>query len=68
MQARKKITGMGRMNRIRRGGKGEMVKRGRGIEKVRSFGDSSPFPLYPFTLFPQSFHPVHLVHPCLILS
>jgi hypothetical protein len=43
---------MDRMSRIRRGVKGEMVKRGRGKEKGSGLGASSSF--YPFTLLPSS--------------
>jgi hypothetical protein len=54
---------MDRMNRIRRGEKGEMVKRGRGKEQGSGVRDSSfHLPLYPFTLFPLSFHPAYPVH------
>jgi hypothetical protein len=56
---------MDRMNRIRRGGKGEMVKRGRGKEKA--VASVILLPLYPFTLLPSSpflFILTISVHPC----
>jgi hypothetical protein len=43
---------MDRIDRIRRGGKGEMIKRGRGIEKGMPCVLLLTF--YPFTLLPSS--------------